>query len=185
MIRQLALILIAAGTSVAIGTSYGASKQNDAIPIPLLAEGWSRLFISAGTAHGLVTINDQDVGHATSDRYLVVDLRPGTYEVACTPENPKDYFIEKRNLIFAAGEIILACDRAPYGAGWGAVLPFGAIGGAVAGAASASEPNKSYTLKSHIVPRPTKSKFNKVVSYMKLESAEQKPANVAPSSAGQ
>lgn len=133
--------------------------------MPPLESGWSRVFLSAGTQSGVklwsvhqvgpVFINDQRVGTNAKDEHLVVDLRPGTYEAYCTPEEPEKNFAEKRQFTFAANETrYLACDMEPKGAG----MYFGLIG------ALASE----YLTKSYLQDRPL-DPISKLVSYRKLQ----------------
>lgn len=132
--------------------------------LPPLESGWSRLYLSAGTQSGIklwsvhqvgpVFINDQRVGTNAKDEHFVVDLRPGTYEAYCTPEEPEKNFTEKRHFTFAANEArYLACDMEPKGAG----MYFGLIG------ALASE----HLTKSYLQDRPL-DPTSRLVSYKKL-----------------
>lgn len=173
MLKQFALVLMSTSIAFVFGNTCDAASQPGVV-LPALESGWNRLFISAGTASGPVVIDGQDVGHATSDEYFVVDLLPGTYAVTCTPDHLNGNFTEKRDLTFKVGETrAFACDRAPYGGGWAAVVPFGAIGGAVVAAASTSSTSPKYSFKTHLVERPSIVRLRKVVAYSKLKQAEQ------------
>lgn len=132
--------------------------------LPPLESGWSRVYLSAGIQSGVklwsvhqvgpVFINDQRVGSNAKDEHMVVDLRPGTYEAYCMPEEPEKNFTEKRQYSFVAGETrYLACDMEPKGAG----MYFGLIG------ALASE----HLTKSYLQDRPIDAS-SKLVSYKKL-----------------
>ena len=132
--------------------------------LPQLESGWSRVYLSAGTQSGVklwsvhqvgpVFFNDQRVGTNAKDEHLVVDLRPGTYEAYCTPEEPEKNFSEKRQFTFVANETrYLACDMEPKGAG----MYFGLIG------ALASE----HLTKSYLQDRPI-GPNSRLVSYKKL-----------------
>lgn len=132
--------------------------------LPPLESGWSRVYLSAGIQSGVklwsvhqvgpVFINDQRVGSNAKDEHMVVDLRPGTYEAYCMPEEPEKNFTEKRQYSFVAGETrYLACDMEPKGAG----MYFGLIG------ALASE----HITKSYLQDRPIDAN-SKLVSYKKL-----------------
>lgn len=133
--------------------------------LPQLEGGWSRVYLSAGKQSGIklwsvhqvgpAFINDQRVGSLAKDEHLVVDVKAGTYEGYCTPEQPEKNFIEKRNFTFAAGEThYLACDMEPKGAG----MYFGLIG------ALASD----YLTKTLLEEKPLDAK-SRLVAYTKLQ----------------
>jgi hypothetical protein len=133
--------------------------------LPALENGWSRLYISAGTSFGVklwsvhqvgpVYINNQRVGSTAKDEHFVVDVRPGTYEMSCTPEEPYKNFTEKRQLQFGAAEThYLVCDMEQKGAG----MYFGAVG------VLASE----YVTKTVLKESPLES-GSKLVAYSKIQ----------------
>ncbi len=133
--------------------------------LPQLDGGWSRVYLSAGKQSGIklwsvhqvgpAFINDQRVGTLAKDEHIVVDVKAGSYEASCTPEQPDKNFTEKRSFTFAAGEThFLACDMEPKGAG----MYFGLIG------ALASE----YLTKTVLNERPM-DPTSRLVEYFKLQ----------------
>jgi hypothetical protein len=99
--------------------------------LPPLDADYSRVFIGAGmhrgdtqtTAQsnvrevGPVYFNGRLVGSTGQNEYFVVDVKPGTYEVYCSPLEPVRNLTEKRSVSFAAGETkYLVCEMAPPGA---------------------------------------------------------------------
>lgn len=134
--------------------------------LPPLEEGWSRVYISAGSMSGVklwsvhqvgpVYINDQQVGSTAKNEHFVVDLMPGTYEAHCTPEEPYKNYVEKREFTFEAGEVrYLSCDQASKGVG----MAFGLIGALLS----------EYVTKSYLKEKDSIDSSSKLVSYRKLE----------------
>ncbi len=147
------------------GCASRPATRPDYSGVPQLDAGWSRVYLSAGKQSGIklwsvhqvgpAFINDQRVGSLAKDEHLVVDVKAGTYEAYCTPEQPEKNFTEKRNFTFAAGEThYLACDMEPKGAG----MYFGLIG------ALASE----YLTKTFLNEKPL-DQNSRLVAYSKLQ----------------
>jgi len=163
MNRTLSAVVIAL---IMTGCASRPATRAEYVGLPPLANGWSRMYVSAGIMSGVklwsvhqvgpVFINNQHVGATAKDEHFAVDLLPGTYEAYCTPEQPYRNFIDKRQLTFKAGETrYFACDMAPKGVG----MYFGLIG------ALASE----YLTNTYLEERPMDNPNSKLVSYKKLQ----------------
>lgn len=90
---------------------------------PPLEDGWGRMFVTAGIANGVqlwskhqvgpFLINDKEVGSTAKGEYILVDLRPGTYEATCTQHKPFNTTNLPIELQINAGEQrYFACDMA-------------------------------------------------------------------------
>lgn len=165
MNRNLIFVSVAMALALSGCASRPASRAEYS-GMPPLEDNWSRVYLSAGSTQlgvklwsvhqvGPVFINNQRVGTNAKDEHSVVDLRPGTYEAYCMPEEAEKNFTEKRQFTFVANETrYLACDLEPKGAG----MYFGLIG------ALASE----YLTKTYLQDRPL-DPGSKLVSYKKLQ----------------
>ena len=93
--------------------------------LPPLAPDASRVYIASGSDRGYlqtetmstvrqvgpVYFDGKLVGSTGQNEYFVIDVKPGTHEVACSPLEPVRNFIEVRKVSFEAGETKqLVCD---------------------------------------------------------------------------
>ena len=135
---------------------------------PVLQRGWSRVYISAGTAAGEklasarqiepVFINGKRVGQVAKDEYFVVDIQPGTYEAYCAPEASEKTQVHKQQVTFKPDELrYFSCDieEAPGSkAGW--------VDSLLAKAASRSS-------RSYLAEYPSNQVGSRLTDYRKLE----------------
>lgn len=104
---------------------------------------------------GPVYFNGQQIGTTARDEHFVVDVKPGTYDVSCSPQEPEKNFVEKKSITFSAGETKhLVCDMATRGAG----MYFGLIGAMVS----------EYLTKTYLEERMIDTQTSKLVGYSKL-----------------
>lgn len=133
--------------------------------LPGLQKGMSRIFVSAGKTSGVrlwsvhqvgpVYINNRQVGSTAKDEYIAVDLRPGTYEVYCSPEKPEKNKIIKTSITITAGQKLnLVCDMEQEGAGG----MFGLLGAIAA----------EYLTRTVLVEREMDNPQSRLVSYKRF-----------------
>jgi hypothetical protein len=157
LLSLLAILLHGCASAPAARTSY---------EIPLLEDGMSRAFITAGKMQGFVKlwsefhvgpvlVDGQQVVSTAKNEYIVVGFQPGTYEIACEPVRNDKVYIDKRSFTFKPSEKrFFACDMAQKGLG----MSFGLIG------VLASE----YLLKMWPEERDIDTANSRPVSYIKL-----------------
>lgn len=96
--------------------------------VPPLDAGASRVVVGAGMLNrgdaqsatltsvrqvGPVYVDGQYVGDVAQNEYFIVDVKPGTHSVSCSPLEPVRNFIEQRRVNFAPGKTkSLVCDMA-------------------------------------------------------------------------
>ena len=62
---------------------------------------------------GPVYIDGRWAGDVAQNEYIVLDVKPGVHEVACSPLEPVKNYIETRKVVFEPGETkSLVCDMA-------------------------------------------------------------------------
>ncbi len=154
-------------TIVVVGCASKPSPRQEITPLPSVENGWGRLYFTAGKYQhsfkvdlslkehvGPIYINNQNVGSTAYKEYIVVDLKPGSYEAYCAPEEPLKNLPEKRQINVSAGDQqYFACDVVPKG-----TAAFGLLGVALA----------DYLSATVLVERPLASD-NKLVGYSKIQ----------------
>lgn len=162
------LIMAVTATALLAGCAARPPERDAIASLPILESDWSRVYVSAGEGEapygvrmwsvhqvGPVFFNGEQVGTTAKGEYFVVDLRPGEYDVSCSPAEPEKNYTEPSKMTFTAGAThYLACDQVSKGAG----VYFGAIG------ALASE----YVTKTFLVERPLYPD-SKIVRYTKVD----------------
>lgn len=175
-----------AGIAVFISLIVGCASKPPVRPsyteaVPTLEKGWVRLNFFAGNyvedgqrlfplskVHhvGPVYINNEEVGRIAENEYVMVDLKPGTYEMSCSPQEPDKNFAVKTQVTVSQGtQRAYACDMSTFSASQAAKLNkaagFGLIG------MIAYNITTDYSFKTYLVesPLPTSSRL---VSYHKF-----------------
>jgi Protein of unknown function (DUF2846) len=147
---------------------------------PTLEKGWSRLYFFSGNHVGVgskpalstvnqvgpIYINNEQVGLVAENEYVIVDIRPGTYEISCSPQEPDKNFVVKTSISINQGiQRAYACDMDNFSEGQAAkqsvAMAFGLIG-ALVYEASIDYRSKTYLVESAL---PNNSRL---VSYHKF-----------------
>ncbi len=148
------------------GCATRPAERTEYTKLQPLESGWSRIYVSAGRYAGVklwsvhqvgpVFVDDQHVGNTAKDEHFVVDLRLGSYEEYCEPEQPDRNRVEKRQFRFNAGETYyLSCEMSNKGVGIG----FGMVGAIFS----------KYLTKSYLAEKTMSDPDSKLVAYKRLQ----------------
>ena len=96
---------------------------------------------------GPVYVDRKYVGDIAQNEYVMIDVKPGPHEIACSPLEPVHNYIEHRKIVFEPGETkTLVCDM---------VTARGDLGG-------------NYSSKTYVEPRGINTENGAVVEYKKI-----------------
>ena len=96
---------------------------------------------------GPVYVDRRYVGDIAQNEYVMIDVKPGPHELACSPLEPVHNYIEQRKIVFQPGETkTLVCDM---------VTARGDLSG-------------NYASKTYVEPRRINTQNGAVVDYKKI-----------------
>ena len=122
------LLVVSAVSLVAACASTPPQPRREISKVPPLDPKVSRVLVASGMYNrgepsggtlatvrqlGPVYIDGKWAGDVAQNEYIVVDVKPGVHELACSPLEPVKNYVEKRKVVFEPGETkSLVCDMA-------------------------------------------------------------------------